>query len=204
MPRADIGLHGLFHVHRGPNLLAEFQDESVEECRRILEKAMGVFRRAGLEFVPGLCPPAWNAPPNLLEAMATLGLKFVASSRDVYTAVSQGARTAMSGMRGMSLLYPQLVQDGRLVHLTSNFAPNNPIDRAVEIIELGGLLAIKAHAVKHAFGFTAVDGLDEHYANYLDVVLSSLEDRYGDQLWWTSMDEVTRRVLADAELRRAG
>jgi hypothetical protein len=128
--------------------------------------------------------------------MAALDLEFLASARDVRTAVSRNARAEMSGMPGMSLLYPQLVQGGRLVHLTSNFAANNPIDRAIEIVELGGLLAIKAHAVKQAFGFTAVDGLDEHYSNYLDVVLSFLEDRYGEELWWTSMDEITKRVLS--------
>ena len=134
MPRTEIGLHGLYHVHKGPNLLAEFQDESVEECRQTLQKAMDLFRRAGLDFVPGICPPAWNAPPALLEAMATLELGFVASARDVRTPVSPKARAAMSGMRGVSLLYPQLVQGGRLVHLTSNFAANNPIDRAMEIL----------------------------------------------------------------------
>jgi predicted deacetylase len=204
MPRVEIGLHGLYHVHRGPNLLAEFQDESVEECRRILARAMAVFRQAELEFVPGLCPPAWNAPPNLLSAMATLGLKFLASSRDVRTPISRRAGTAMSGMRGMSLLYPELVQEGRLVHLTSNFAASNPIDRAIKIVERGGLLAVKAHAVKHAFGFTALDGLDANYAAYLDLVLSFLENRYGDQLWWTSMDEVAQRALTGAALKRAG
>jgi hypothetical protein len=203
MPRTEIGLHGLYHVHKGPNLLAEFQDENVEECRRSLQQAMDVFRRAGLEFVRGVCPPAWNAPPSLLEAMVRLGLEFVASARDVHTAVSRNARAEMSGMRGVSLVYPQLVQGGRLVHLTSNFAANKPIDRAVEIVEMGGLLAIKAHAVKHAFGFTAVDGLDEHYSNYLDLVLSYLEDRYGDELWWTSLGEVARRVLGSAELKKA-
>ena len=56
--------------------------------------------------------------------------------------------------------------------------------------ELNGLLAIKAHIVKNACGHIALDGMDELYRNYLDLMLSELERRYGDSLWWTSMAEI--------------
>lgn len=203
MPRTSVGLHGLHHVRKGLKPLVEFQDESVEQCRQTLASAIAIFRQAGIDFVPGMCPPAWNAPPNLLEAMAQLGLTFVASARDVRTAVGFDAVTNMSGMKGMPLIYPQRIQGGRMVQITSNFAANNPIDRALQIVESGGLLAIKAHAVKEAFGRTAIDGLDEPYANYLDVLLSTLEDRYGDSLWWTSMHKIAERMLAPVLLRKA-
>ncbi len=195
LPRTHVGLHGLYHVHTGLAPSIEFQNESVEECTRVLQEAMRVFRAADIEFVPGLCPPAWNAPPNLTKAMAALGLRFVASARDVRTPIARDATTQMSGMKDMSLLYPQLIEDGRLVHLTSNFSANNPIDRAFHIVEANGLLAVKAHIIKSGFGHVAVDGLDELFRNYLDAVFSELERRYGDALWWTSFDEVSQRVL---------
>jgi hypothetical protein len=195
MPRTQIGLHGLYHVHKGLNNIVEFQDQDVEECKSILQSAMDIFQKAGLSYVPGMCPPAWNLTQNLAQAMVALGLKFVASARDVHTPVSQDAVTGMSGMRGVSLIYPQFIQNGRLVHLTSNFAANNSIDRALKIIDHNGLLAVKAHINKYAFGYVSVDGLEELYSNYLDLVFSELEERYGDSLWWTSMDEIAERVL---------
>ncbi len=196
MPRTQLGLHGLYHVHPGPRLNTEFQDESRAQCRRALSGAIEIFRRAGIDYSPGMCPPAWEASPNLLAAMADVGLEFVASARDVLSPVSRDGRTDMSGKKGMSLLYPEVIQNGRLVHITSNFAANNPIDRAFEIVELGGLMAIKGHAIKQALGYTAIDGIDDLYCNYIDLVLTRLEERYGDSLWWPSLHEVATRVLA--------
>ena len=95
----------------------------------------------------------------------------------------------------MSLIYPQLIENGRLVHLTSNFSANNPIDRAREIIDHHGVLAVKAHIIKNGGGHVSVDGLDDLYMNYLDVVFPELTEQYGDSLWWTSMDEISKRVL---------
>jgi len=54
----------------------------------------------------------------------------------------------MSGLKGVSLIYPELICGGQLLHLTSNFQATSPVDRAVAIIKNGGLLAIKAHAMK--------------------------------------------------------
>ena len=127
--------------------------------------------------------------------MADAGLTFIASARDVTTTVSDGALTGMSGMRGVSLIHPQLVHAGRLVHICSNFQATSPIDRALAIIESGGLLAIKAHIIKNALGHTMLDGLDETYRNYLDLVFTILENRYGDRLSWTSMGAVAARIL---------
>jgi hypothetical protein len=62
---------------------------------------------------------------------------------------------------------------------------------------MNGLLAIKAHIVKNACGHIALDGLDELYRNYLDLVFSELERRYGESLWWTSMAEIASLNLKD-------
>lgn len=195
LPRTDVALHGLHHVHRGPRIPLEFQDEGVEECTRILGEALAIFREAGLEPSPGITPPGWDLPESLAQALVQKGLFFVASARDIHTEIAPGAKTAMSGLRNVSLIYPELIRDGQLVHLASNFQATSPIDRGLDIVRHHGLLAIKAHAVKSPCGYEQLDGLDSLYRNYLDGLFRLLEDRYGDDLWWTSMGEIASRVL---------
>ena len=78
----------------------------------------------------------------------------------------------MSGLKGVSLIYPEHINAGRLLHVTTNFQATSNIDRALEILEYGGLLAIKAHAVKTVMGYTALDGLDKLYQNTYDLIFT--------------------------------
>jgi hypothetical protein len=158
----------------------------------------GIFNQAGITPVPGISPPGWNAPSALLDAMVNTGLSFLASARDTYTPITPDAVARASGMQAVSLIYPQLIHADKLVSLSSNFHATSPIDRAVAVIENGGLLAIKAHIIKNALGYVSNDGLDATYRNYLDLVLTILEDRYGDSLWWTSMGKITANIFQAA------
>lgn len=194
MPRTEIGLHGLHHIHPGPLLHVEFQDESVAEHTVKLRKMLQIFDASGLRYVRGMCPPGWNAPASLLTAMTELDLAFVASARDIRTAVSPTAQTAMSGLAGCSLIFPSKVNGSRLVHLTSNFQATSPWERAKEIVDAGGLLAVKAHIIKDALGYVALDGIDPIYCNFLDMVFARLHQEYGETLWWTTMGEIADRV----------
>lgn len=193
LPRTDFGLHGLHHIRKGPQVAVEFLDRNYADCYRMIRETLAIFRDADLPYSPGMCPPAWVFSADLGKAMVDAGLTFVASARDIRTPIARQATTAMSGMKGVSLAYPEAIQDGKLIHFTTNFQATSPIDRAVEIVELEGLLAVKAHIVKNGCGHIALDGLDELYRNYLDLVFSELEDRYGDSLWWTSMAEIASR-----------
>jgi hypothetical protein len=203
LPRTEVGLHGLHHIHPGPTVLIEFQNESVADCERTLARAFAIFRDAGLPLPLGMTPPGWNAPQTLLEAMARRGMSYIASARDIMTPVSPEARTAMSGMRDRSLIFPELVCGGRLVHMSANFQATSPVDRALEILRAGGLLSVKAHIIKNAMGHIALDGMDTLYRNYLDALFSLLEDRFGNDIWWTSMGEVATRVLAGSRSESA-
>ncbi|MEK7166019.1 MAG: DUF2334 domain-containing protein, partial [Patescibacteria group bacterium] len=194
LSRAEIGLHGLYHVSKGANITVEFQNQSVGECRRILKRAVDIFEDAGFGFVPAMAPPSWNLPVNLAQALVELGFTSVTSARDIVTPVSPAALTNMSGIKGVSLIYPQLIENGKLVHITTNFQATSTIDRAIQIIEAGGILSIKGHIVKNAFGHVMLDGIDEIYCNYLDFLFSELRRRYGESLWWTSMSQIAKRV----------
>jgi hypothetical protein len=195
LPRTEIGLHGLHHIHVGTRIPIEFQDQDVAECKRILQDAIAIFESAGLGTVPGLTPPGFHAPAALLAAMPEVGLSFLASARDLFTPISADATANMTGMTGVSLIYPELIEKGRLVHIPTNFQATSPVDRAFEIVEHGGLVSIKAHIIKNCMGHIALDGMDLLYRNYLDVLFSTLEARYGDTLWWTSMGEIAETVL---------
>ena len=199
LPRTEIALHGLHHCTRGPRIPVEFQKASQTECWAKLQEMIAIFEKAGLQTVPGMCPLGWTAPPPLLNAMVETGLSFIASARDIFTPIDQDAKTNMSGMLGMSLIYPQWVCDGRLIHIPANFHATSTIDRAVAIIGNGGLLSIKAHIVKNAMGVTSYDGLDETYRNYLDLLLTSLEAWYGDELWCTSMGAVSEGCFGERD-----
>lgn len=194
LPRTEIGLHGLHHVHVGPTVLVEFQEQSHQTCVAMLRESMRLFEEAGLPFVRGMTPPGWNAPPGLISAMAELGFDFLASARDIKTPISRDARCEMSGLRGVSMTGPEWIADGRLVHVPANFQATSTLERAVELVECGGLVSIKAHIVKNAHGHIALDGVDPAYMNYLDLVLTRLEDGYGDALWWPTMGEIAREL----------
>lgn len=193
LPRTEIGLHGLHHIHKGPRLHVEFQDEPIAEHRAKLRRMLEIFDASGLQYVRGMCPPGWNAPPALLAAMAELGFEFVASARDIKTPVAETARTNMSGLNGASLIYPTRLQS-ELVHVTSNFQATSRWERAQRIIELGGLLGVKGHIIKDALGYVALDGIDPVYCNLLDLLFSRLERDYGDTLWWTTPGQIATRL----------
>jgi hypothetical protein len=202
LPRTEVGLHGLHHIHAGERIYQEFQSETVEECEAKLSKAVRIFKDAGLPAPLGMTPPGWNAPPALLAAMRHVGLQYVASARDIKSEIRPDAVTAMSGLAGVSLLYPERSPSG-LWHFTTNFQATSPWERAKAILDAGGLLAIKAHIIKNAMGFVALDGMDANYANFLDLLFARLESEYGKRLWWPSMGELAQH-LAAAPLEKAG
>jgi hypothetical protein len=196
LKNVEVGLHGLYHCRKGPSIPMEFHDMSYAQCHRSLRELIHIMKLAGICYVPGICPPGWHASPDLLRALVDVGLQFVASARDIRTPISRTAVANMSGLSQQPLIFPSLVENGALVHLPTNFQATNSIDRAEAILEAGGLLSIKAHIIKSMAGHVALDGLDSLYANYIDVLLKRLQDRFADSVWWTSMSEITNRVLA--------
>jgi hypothetical protein len=190
LPRTELAPHGLHHVHRGPKLAVEFQEQSQAECVRAVREAMQIFAAAGLKLTKGFCPPGWNLPPPLLAALEELEFAYVTAARDIQTPIRPDATNAMSGLRDVSIVRPELIGRGRIVHLPVNFQATSPRERAYRVIEAGGVLSIKAHAFKHEGGHTMLDGLDDSYCSSLDALLADLAQRYGASLWWASMSEI--------------
>lgn len=185
----EIACHGLHHVHKGLKIPVEFQNQSKAEFQVIVKEMLDIFEASKVNYVKGICPPGWNAPSQLIEVLQENEFSFLASSRDVKTPISKEAKSDMSGLKGVSLLYPEKLANN-LVHFPSNVQANNPIDRVFEIIESEGLVSIKGHMIKRVLNYVAVDGIDDLYVNYIDCILTAVEAKYGDAIWWTSMGEM--------------
>jgi predicted deacetylase len=193
LERCEMVPHGLHHAHVGARRAVEFQDQSQEHCAAIVQRGLDIFEAAKLRFVRGYVPPAWNAPPALIAALGQMEFRFITSARDLKTPISTQALTAMSGLRGLTLIHPQTVGDRGLVHLPCNFQATSDVERAVAILEQGGMLHIKAHIFKTDGRHVMADGLDELYTNYLDLLFTMLERRFGAQLWWAHLSEIAER-----------
>ena len=194
LQRVEVGLHGLYHARRGTAFHVEFRGRSRRTCRAMLTKAQAIVANARLRTVPGFQAPGWEVHAELAGALADTGFRFVAGARDIRTPITAKAVCNMSGPHGLSLIYPQPIAGGRLLHLASNYQATSHMERALAIAAHGGLINIKAHIYKRAYSYVAVDGLDPSYRNSLDRLFSHLADRYGDALWWTSMHQIAERV----------
>jgi hypothetical protein len=196
LPRTDFATHGLHHCSVGTRVGMEFQDQSREECRRILDEALGIFRRADLPARPGQQAPLWNVTPALVDASGDVGMRWIAAGRDLFTPPADDATVGMNGPKGVSMMHPTLVGSGRIVVFSTNFQATNDVDRAFAIVDQGGVLAIKAHIIKRVGPYVALDAMDEVYRAYLDALLRLLKERYGETVWFTSMHEIAERVHA--------
>ena len=196
LPRTELAYHGLNHCHKGPNIPVEFQNQSSDEIIRIIQEITKTFDKAGLVYVKGLCPPGWNAPQSLIDALTELNFDFIASARDLNTPISSNARTNMSGLKGKSLIYPEML-NSKLVHFSTNFQATSHLERAYEILDMNGLLKVKAHIRKLTYGRMNIDGLDMAYTNYLDMLFSTIERVYGNKVWWASMGEISKRIKSE-------
>lgn len=194
LANVEIAMHGLHHISKGPRIPVEFQKDGARACARKLSRMLEIFAASGLRVTYGMCPPGWSAPPALIKAMSGLGFKFLASARDIRTPVSLTATNSMSGLPDVPLFFPALLPGTSLVHIPTNFQATSAESRAFDILEMGGLLSIKAHIVKSACGYVAADGLDENYAGFLDRLFDAIDRKFGDKLWWASMGEVADRL----------
>lgn len=192
--QVEIALHGLHHCHKGLKIPVEFQNQSFVECDFILKKMIQIFENSKILYAKGFTPPAWNASENLIQALINNKIDFLASARDIITPISKDAKNKMSGYQNINILYPEYINENKMIHLPSNFQATNDFNRAFEIIEINGMVSIKAHIIKNAFGHIALDGVDATYMKYLDKLLLEIELRYGDAIWWTSMGEISNRI----------
>jgi hypothetical protein len=199
MPRTEIAIHGLHHINRGRSVSVEFQNRDRAACADMLAEAIRIFEQSGLRYVPGFQPPGWDCNVDLQQACRDVGIEWVASARDVRTPVSKYARTAMSGLSGVSMLFPERIAPN-LLHISTNFQATSAPERAFDILDAGGVLSIKAHITKNVPGHQHLDGVDELYMNYLDRLFDDIEKRYGDAIDWTTLNRLATPLSASSSM----
>jgi hypothetical protein len=190
----EVAYHGLYHVHKGLKIPVEFQNQSKNEFNGILTEMLKIYSESRLNHVMGICPPGWNAPPELMEILVEHGFDFINSSRDLLTPISKNATCNMSGLKDTPLIFPCMLAQDKLIHFPVNFQANSRIDRAIAILENGGLLSIKAHIINQVGSYVAIDGVNKLYMNYLDILIYEIKRRYGDKVWFTSMGEISNYI----------
>ncbi len=196
MPRTEVAVHGLHHIHRGKRIAVEFQEQDVATCTAMMREAVTIFEESGLVWSRGFQPPGWNLPPALRRACVDVGIQWVASGRDLRSPVGPEATLAEGfGVAGASLIYPERMVEG-LLHFSSNFQATTAPERAFEILDAHGILAIKAHITQFVPGHVHSDGVNRLYMNYLDRLFCDIEDRYGDAVDWTTMGKIAEAVMA--------
>jgi len=197
MPRTEIALHGLHHINFGHSVSVEFQHQDRSACAAMLAEALRIFDESGLRYVRGLQPPGWTCSPPLQQACRDVGIEWVTSARDILTPVSMDAKTAMSGLSGVSMLFPERITPN-LLHITTNFQATSAPERAFDILDAGGIMSIKAHITKNVLSHTHLDGVDHLYMNYLDRLFGDIEERYGDAIEWTTLGRIATSLSASS------
>jgi hypothetical protein len=112
--------------------------------------------------------------PRTATSSRDVGIEWVALARDIQTPVSKDAKTAMSGLSGLSMLFRERIATN-LLHISTNFQATSSPERAFEILDTGGILSIKAHITKNVPGHIHLDGVDDLYMNYLDRLFGEIE-----------------------------
>ena len=197
MPRTEIAIQGLHHINQGHSVSVEFQSQDRASCARMLAEAIRIFEESGLRYVRGIQPPGWDCGVALQQACRDVGIEWVASARDIQTPVSKDARTAMSGLSGVSMLLPERIAPN-LLHIGTNFQATSVPERAFDILDAGGILSIKAHITKNVPGHMHLDGVDALYMNYLDRLFNEIEQRYGDTIDWTTLNQLATPLSASS------
>jgi hypothetical protein len=195
MPRTEIAIHGLHHINRGQSVSTEFQHRDRAACAAMLAQAMRIFDEAGLRYVRGLQPPGWDCHVALQQACRDVGINWVSSARDIRTPVAKDAKTMMSGLSGVSMLFPERIASG-LLHISTNFQATSAAERAFDILQAGGVLSIKAHIAKSVPGHLHLDGVDELYMNYLDRLFFEIEQRFAEAIDWTTLNQLATPLSA--------
>jgi hypothetical protein len=197
MPRTEIAIHGLHHINRGPSISVEFQGRHRMACASMLAEGLRIFEESGLRYVRGLQPPGWDCDEALQQACCDLGIGWVTSARDIHTPIARDATTEMSGLNGVSLLFPERIAP-KLLHVSTNFQATSVPERAFDILDAGGVLSIKAHITKNVPGHLHLDGVDDLYMNYLDRLFCDIEQRYGEAIDWTTLNQLATPLSAFA------
>jgi len=182
----SIGIHGLYHFGRSLSPAREFEHLSHEECAARLRKAKAIFKGSGITITTGFSPPGWCITEDLLKALKTEGIRYVAGN--VAYARNYG------GIKGISTTFPQFLRYG-ILNIPRNWvAEYSSLDQAKKIVENKGIVGVHAHVYQSYHGGSIESGLTpERIKKWMELV-DFLEENYPKEIWYTTFDGMTRYV----------
>jgi peptidoglycan/xylan/chitin deacetylase (PgdA/CDA1 family) len=188
--QVEIGIHGCFHFHVIPPYSSEFKHLSEQETRRRIRIAVKKLARARISFVKGFAPPGWGVSRSLLKVLAEEGFIYIAGSADFMSPVHVKAVSKEAGLKGVPLIFPSRVFSN-LINVPRNWTPHrNDLNRALKIIELGGLLGIHMHVENEYHGTYLGNGITVQNIRRLEKLLDAIESIFGGSVDFLTFSEV--------------
>ena len=186
----SIGIHGLTHFQDYVWYTREFFNKTVSQNRLKLRAAVDLLKSAEIPFTMGFSPPGWYIDDSLIEALVCEQFCYIAGSFDSERDVSSAIKSQMSGIKHVDLFYPTLLRD-KLINIPRNWdIARSPLERALKIIELGGVVGVHAHMFDSYHGDLTGNGITRDHIARLDQVLTVIEDRFGDRVQFATFQEV--------------
>jgi peptidoglycan/xylan/chitin deacetylase (PgdA/CDA1 family) len=188
----EVALHGLYHYNPISRFTSqEFSGESLKGCLQKLDEAEKILDNAKIPYVKGLRPPGWGITKELLEALIKKRYLFLAGSSDFKTRISPEAKSNGAGLRGTSLLYPNLYRRS-LVLLTANCYANQ-VQRALQIASAEGLILLHSHIAGKTFGLNYVS---LKFVEGVKKIIRAVTSKFGNAIWFASLGEIAKWWLA--------
>jgi peptidoglycan/xylan/chitin deacetylase (PgdA/CDA1 family) len=188
----EVVPHGLNHYNpKHENSSMEFVGLSLEESMRRLLEMEQIFESANIPYTRGFRPPGWGATQELLESLQKLGYIFLAGCADFETDILSSSTASGAGLKGEEIVFPSKHAPYSFVTFCANCNTSAP-ERAIGIIEAGGLALFQIHIAKTVFGLEAVSG------KFVDVVsrlLDLFERGYAGRIWFASLGEIAEFCL---------
>jgi peptidoglycan/xylan/chitin deacetylase (PgdA/CDA1 family) len=192
--QVEIGIHGCFHFHVIPPYSSEFKHLSEQEARKRIRIAVKKLAQAGIPFVKGFAPPGWGVSRSLLKVLAEEGFIYIAGSADFMSPVHAKAVSKEAGLKEVPLIFPSKVFSN-LINVPRNWTPHrNDLDRALKIIELGGLLGMHMHVENKYHGTYLGNGITVQNIRRLEKLLDVIESIFGSSTDFLTFSEVALRM----------
>jgi len=194
----EIGIHGCFHFHKFPPYSAEFKQLNERHARERIETATSKFLKAGLPFLKGFAPPGWGVNESLLKVLCEEGFKYIAGSGDFSKPMNNRyVLSKEAGLKGVPIVFPSTIME-RLVNIPRNWTPSrNDPERALKIIDLGGLVSVHMHVEDRYYRSYLGNGISPDNIIRLEKLIDSIENIYGKNgyVWFTAYGEIVRSFV---------
>lgn len=186
----NLAFHGLHHFQSYVRYPCEFLHADSDKCRLKLRTAKELFDKTGLPYTMGFAPPGWGVTENLIDALVKENFNYIAGCADAESPVSPKTLCNGAGIKGVPLYFPSIIK-GKLMNIPRNWdLEGSSIERAKQIIEIGGLIGVHGHIADNYHGNKIGNGVTPENVKHLDELICFLEQNYPNKIWFTTFNDL--------------